>query len=186
MKDLLKQALAKMLETRDPVLLNSKDLRMARGLGILSLGLGLAEVMMPEKISKSLGMKNSQKIVHAYGAREITNGVAILTADDPTPAVWARVGGDILDMATLTAGLNKKNAQRKNVGIAMAVVAGALALDLFCASRLSMQKGSFQELATLPKNLNKKAHHLEKKAAKGFGKLQSRFLPNSHSSNLFH
>ncbi|MBN8898157.1 MAG: hypothetical protein J0H35_08225, partial [Rhodospirillales bacterium] len=57
------------------------------------------------------------------------------------PWIWSRVGGDALDVATLATGLGRRNPQRGASGLAMAMVLGVTALDIFCAARLSAAPG---------------------------------------------
>ena len=73
---------------------DSADRRARPGLGWFSIGLGLVELAAPRFLTRRFGMEGSEGLIQAYGAREIANGIAILAADDPTPWVWARVGGD--------------------------------------------------------------------------------------------
>ena len=112
--------------------------KVARGLGWFSIGLGLAEALTPRNLTESLGMTGSETLVRAYGLREITAGVGILASPRPTaPWLWARVGGDALDIATLTAAaLNPENPQKRAVGFALANVAAITALDVLCALQL--------------------------------------------------
>jgi hypothetical protein len=110
---------------------------LARGLGVFSIALGLIEVFAARSLTRALGMEGSENIVRAYGAREIATGIGILAAEDPTPWIWGRVAGDALDVATLVTGLGEDNPNRENVGLALAAVAGATALDVYCAQALS-------------------------------------------------
>ena len=110
---------------------------LARGLGVFSIALGLVEVFAARSLTRALGMEGSETLVRAYGLREIAKGVGILASNDPTPWVWGRVAGDALDIATLVTGLDEDNPKRGNVGIALAAVAGATALDIYCAQALS-------------------------------------------------
>ena len=115
---------------------------LAYGLGWFSIGLGTMEVLAPGSLARALGMRGSEPILRAYGLREIANGVAILASDDPAPWLWARVGGDALDIATLATGFHDENPKRDNVGIALAAVAGVTALDVLCAAALTMEASS--------------------------------------------
>ena len=110
---------------------------LARGLGWFSIALGAAEVLAPGSLARALGMGDKEGVFRAYGLREIATGIAILSADDPTPWVWARVAGDALDMATLSAGLDADNPRKGNVQLALAAVAGVTALDVICGRKLS-------------------------------------------------
>ena len=113
--------------------------RLARGLGLFSIGLGLAEFVAPRALARALGMPGNKPLIRAYGAREIATGVAILASDDPTPWIWGRVAGDVLDLATLTTGLEGNNPKQANLAIAFAAVAGVTALDVYCAQQLSRE-----------------------------------------------
>ena len=49
--------------------------------------------------------------------------------------------GDLLDLATLSKGLNTSNGRNANVGLAIAAVAGVLVVDVACAQSLSAESG---------------------------------------------
>jgi hypothetical protein len=115
---------------------NSAD-ALARGLGWFSIALGVAEVVAPGALARALGMRGQERLIRAYGIREIATGIGVLGSNDPTPWIWGRVGGDGLDLATLAVGLKRTNPQRDNVGIAIAAVAGVTVLDTICAQMLS-------------------------------------------------
>ncbi|WP_230531286.1 cyclase dehydrase [Microvirga roseola] len=112
---------------------------LARGLGLFSIALGIAEIAAPRKLARSLGMRGSEKLIAAYGVREIATGIGILASKDPAPWIWGRVAGDALDLATLATGLEGRNRKKENIGIAMAAVAGVTALDVYCAQTLSRE-----------------------------------------------
>jgi hypothetical protein len=114
--------------------------RLARGLGLFSIGLGLAEVLAPHGLCRALGMQGSENLVRTYGAREIATGVAILASHDPTPWIWGRVAGDALDLATLAAAHRGDNPKQGNLLLAAAAVAGVTALDIVCAQGLTAEQ----------------------------------------------
>jgi uncharacterized membrane protein len=113
----------------------------ARGLGWFSIGLGLAEVAMPRRLARMIGMDEdddgTRNLLFAYGLREIATGVAILRSERPAGAVWARVGGDVLDLATLGRAMTGEDADRGRLTAATAAVLGVTALDLLTGRRLS-------------------------------------------------
>jgi hypothetical protein len=113
---------------------------MAQGLGWFSLGLGAVELLAAPALARALGMEGRENLLRAYGAREVATGLGILTQEDPTPWVWGRVAGDALDLATLAPALDDDNPRAGNVGLAMAAVAGATALDVICARALSSER----------------------------------------------
>ena len=112
---------------------------LARGLGLFSIALGIAEIAAPRAMARALGMKGQEGLIAGYGVREIATGIGILASNDPTPWIWGRVAGDGLDLATLATALEGDNPQKGNVGIAMAAVAGMTALDVYCAQTLSRE-----------------------------------------------
>jgi uncharacterized membrane protein len=119
---------------------NDQDDRLANGLGMFSLGLGLAEVTAPGALAKFIGVNNDEKsrtILRSYGAREIGTGLGILAQKRPAGWMWGRVGGDMLDIATLAAAMSRPEADRAKIGRAIAMVLGVTALDVYCAQNLS-------------------------------------------------
>lgn len=112
---------------------------LARGLGVFSIALGLAEIVAPRAITRALGMEGNETLIRLYGLREIATGAGILAADDPTPWIWGRVAGDVLDLATLATGVEGNNPKQANLAVALAAVVGATALDVYCAQQLSRE-----------------------------------------------
>ncbi len=116
--------------------------RIARGLGWFSLGLGLAEIIAPGKLAGALGLEGKETLLRAYGGREIGAGIWALS-DTPGPALWARFGGDLVDLGTLAMGLRgADSAQKRNAGIALAAVAGITAVDLLTAMKITSERSS--------------------------------------------
>jgi hypothetical protein len=108
----------------------------ARALGWFSIGLGLAEVVMPRAMARALGLQDGVGVVRSYGLREILTGIGILTAKDPTPWVWGRVAGDALDLASL-GGVLPKSEQKLCVAGAIGAVTGIALADVATAKVLS-------------------------------------------------
>jgi hypothetical protein len=115
--------------------------KMARSLGYFSIALGVAELLAPRALSNAIGLKGLETVVRAYGAREIATGVAILASHDPAPWIWARVAGDMADIATVASGVQQHNPKRENAALALATLTAVTLLDVACASRLSGEKG---------------------------------------------
>lgn len=107
--------------------------RTAVGLGLFSVALGVAEIVAPDKMAESLGLQGKENLLRAYGLREIAAGLGILLASDPTPWLWARVGGDALDLATLGAGANEDNPKGDVLAVAIGAVAAVTVVDVLCA-----------------------------------------------------
>ena len=108
----------------------------ARGLGWFSIGIGLVEMLAPRPIAKFLGSKHPG-LIRVFGARELAVGVGILALNKPkAPWLWARAGGNALDIAALTMTYNNNAATRQTVGFSLANVVAITALDLWCAQQL--------------------------------------------------
>ena len=114
------------------------DVAAGRALGWASIGIGLTEIAAPKQLERWMGIGNGQNtgILRACGVREIMQGVDILAHDDPTPGVWARVAGDVLDSAALGVAAMKTKKPFSFAVITGMVLAIGLA-DLLCAKRLS-------------------------------------------------
>jgi hypothetical protein len=110
---------------------------LANYLGWLSIGVGLAEALAPERLAEALGMEDRTDLIRAFGVRGIVKGMGILAQRHPTPWMWARVAGDALDLATLATHLGADNPRRRNVAAAVAAVAGMAVLDVMCATQLA-------------------------------------------------
>ena len=114
--------------------------RMARNLGWFSIGLGLAELIAPGRIARSLGLEGKENLLRGHGVREIGAGIGALSVD-PTPAMWSRVGGDLLDLGALAIGFRDGDeAQRRNAGMAIAAVVGVTIVDLITAASLTRER----------------------------------------------
>ena len=112
-------------------------------LGYFSLGLGLAEVLAPQLISRLIGINDpddrSRATVRLMGVREIGHGLLILSNQRPAKAVWARVAGDALDLALLGRTLANPENDRGRTVLAAANVLAVTALDVMAARQLSQQ-----------------------------------------------
>ena len=77
-------------------------------------------------------------LIRAFGIREIASGIGILASARKAPGVWARIGGDVLDLVTLGAALVRHGPKRANAAMALAAVAPVVALDVLCANELRL------------------------------------------------
>src|SRR5581483_3693792 len=81
---------------------------LARGLGWLSLGLGLADLFAPRQVARMMGIRadpSASMMLRLAGVREIGTGAGILLSRRPTGWLWARVAGDAMDLALTTRAL---------------------------------------------------------------------------------
>lgn len=109
--------------------------KLATGLGVVSLGLGLTEALAPGRITKLVGAQGANhSIVRALGVREIGHGAAILLGSPQL--VWTRVAGDVLDLAVWARAAAKYPRARGRRGALIAVgLAGISAADAYAAVR---------------------------------------------------
>lgn len=115
-----------------------RDGALARGLGWFSIAFGMAELVAPRAITRALGLRGQEGLVQAYGLREIGTGIGILTAADPAPWIWGRVGGDALDLATVAGGLG--SSKRGGALLALAALGGVAAVDVACGRQLGRDR----------------------------------------------
>ncbi|VXD02285.1 hypothetical protein [Sphingomonas sp. 8AM] len=116
------------VERKGPSSMSGAD-RLARALGWFSIGLGVAELVAPGKLARSLGLEGKEALIRGYGARELASAVPTLSIDKPI-GLAARIGGDALDLATLATALHRDNPKRHNAAVATALVVGVTLLDI--------------------------------------------------------
>src|ERR1700712_1763776 len=116
------------VQRKGPSSLTGAD-RLARALGWFSIGLGVAELVAPGRLARTLGLEGKEGLIRSYGARELASAIPTLSIDKPV-GLAARIGGDALDLGTLAVALHRDNPKRRNAAIATALVAGITLLDL--------------------------------------------------------
>lgn len=117
--------------------------RQAKRLGWLSLGVGVAQLSAPQRIAQLIGVRNdarTRRTLRVLGGREIAAGLGILTQRKRARWVWARLVGDVMDMALLGMALNAKRAKTRRLVASTAVVLGVGALDYAIGRQLSRQR----------------------------------------------
>jgi hypothetical protein len=146
---------------------------LVRGIGLFSLGLGVAELVAPGKIAKTFGLEGKEALLRAYGAREIASGIGTLSMN-PQPALWSRVAGDVVDMATLAFGTRSENQDAKrNTWMGVAAVAGIAALDAFAATLMAKRGGErpppadYGDRSGLPKGVEASRGYYRQKKERG-------------------
>lgn len=111
---------------------------LARGLGWFSIALGIGELIAPRAFSRLAGSEDRAGLTRLYGLRELVCGVGILASRNPGSFLWARVGGDVLDLGTLAMVSNNRDSDdRRRAMKAVANVACVTALDVYAARGLS-------------------------------------------------
>lgn len=127
--------------------------RLTRALGWFSLGVGLAALAAPHRIAHVVGLTHDAgnlAMLRAVGLREIASGVGILTQSNPSSWLWARVGGDAMDLAMLTRAMGNENADRGKVATATVAVLGVTAIDALASMQMSQDQGVSSPEAAAP------------------------------------
>lgn len=112
-----------------------RDSRVINGLGWFSIGLGLAELLVPDPLARLIGVRERPALFRLLGLRELASGIAIFSRQRPAGALWSRVGGDLMDLSLLGLALGDPRNDRDRINAAIAAVGGVTALDLLCATR---------------------------------------------------
>ena len=108
---------------------------MAKGLGVFSVGLGLAELAAPRAIQRLIGIDacgRNDVIVRALGAREVAHGVGIFARPR---SVWTRLIGDVIDVAFVGIALADDDNDRTRLIPALGALLGVGALDALASWR---------------------------------------------------
>jgi uncharacterized membrane protein len=127
-----------LMQRARPGLPSSSAKRLAKGLGWFSVGLGLAELLAPRAIANISGVSNKHTgLIRLYGLRELASGIGIFAQKKPTEAVWSRVAGDAIDLASLGIACSAPDAKRGRITFATVNVLAVTALDVICAMQLS-------------------------------------------------
>jgi hypothetical protein len=115
------------------------DVTASRTFGLLSIGLGAAEVVAPERIGRFLGLENKATLLRLFGFREIAAGVGLLSRSRSAPWMWARVAGDALDLALVATALTPGRPRRATAATVLATLAAITAMDALIARRMQAE-----------------------------------------------
>jgi uncharacterized membrane protein len=115
------------------------EAKLAEGLGWFSLGLGVPQILAPGAVNRLIGVRDDatsrfwQRVV---GIRELAAAAGILGPPKSPPFLWARVMGDIMDLALLASAFGK-DTSRIRLDSATASVAAVSVADTIAAMRWS-------------------------------------------------
>jgi uncharacterized membrane protein len=117
--------------------------KLADFLGFFSVGLGLTQIVAPQLLARVIGIRHpdeeTRSTMRLCGLRELSSGIAILSNPQPRKAVWSRVVGDALDLLLLGRVLANPRNDRGLALFATTNVLAVTALDVMCATQLSIQ-----------------------------------------------
>lgn len=113
---------------------------LARALGWVSIGVGLAAVAVPGPLMKLIGLGDRPTLGRLLGARDLVIGAGLLLAGQNT-AGWVRARGiaDALDVALIMGGAAIGAFRRDRAPIGVATGAGFSALSFWIARQLEQR-----------------------------------------------
>jgi hypothetical protein len=112
--------------------------KLAKFLGIFSFGLGVAQLVSPERVNKLIGVRDTPKtrlIQRAAGVHELMAAQGIFAFSPPTPVLWTRVAGDVAHLGLLGRALGDRRKQKPRVLRTIGAVGGITAIDAFVSAR---------------------------------------------------
>lgn len=107
---------------------------LSTALGWFSVGIGIAELLMPRTVASSAGIDGQARnlrLLRACGMRELASGAGLLLRPHKPGWMWSRVAGDAFDLGLLA--FSRRRSGGNRALLASALVAGITALDLLAA-----------------------------------------------------
>lgn len=114
---------------------------LSSALAWVSLGIGAAELLAPRALGRAIGVGDHPTTMRLLGAREIATGIGLMSGKAPALWAWARVAGDVMDLALLGAAARSPDADTKRIAAAASAVLGVAAFDVYSSRRLSESDG---------------------------------------------
>ncbi len=109
---------------------------LARALGWVSIGVGLAALAAPRPLMKALGLGDRPKLGRFLGIRDLVLGAGLLRGQNT--AAWCKARGiaDALDVGLIIVGAATGAFRKDRARIGVATGAGFSALSFWLARRL--------------------------------------------------
>lgn len=123
----------------------SEPQNVARAVGAASIAFGVVDALFGQKFGKVIGADTKGAggpLFQAVGAREIATGVAAIAAPHHPGPLWARFGGDLLDLAALAVVVTKRDNPKRNAALATFALVAGIALVDFLAARYVQRAAS--------------------------------------------
>jgi hypothetical protein len=112
--------------------------RAAKFLGAFSFGLGITQLISPDRVNDLIGVKDTPKtrtIQRAAGVQELSAAQGIVAFSPPTPILWSRVAGDIAHLGMLANALRDGHNNRTKLLGTIGAVVGITAIDALVSVR---------------------------------------------------
>jgi uncharacterized membrane protein len=133
------------LATREAVKAQQDEVqRRGRGLGWMSLGLGVAQLGAPNAVRRISGVDDSatsRTVVPLVGARELVHAAGLLTSRRKGVWAWTRVAGDAMDLTSLGMAIaHRGGSRRRRLLVVTGAIAGITVVDLLTAVQATRAK----------------------------------------------
>jgi hypothetical protein len=112
--------------------------RLARVLGLFSFGLGAAQLAVPDRVNKLIGVHDTPRtraIQRAAGVQELSAAQGIFAFSPPTPVLWTRVAGDVLHLGLLGKALDSRRNDKSRLVRTIGAVAAIGVVDALVSAR---------------------------------------------------
>ncbi len=110
--------------------------KLARGVGLVSLGFGLALLTAPARTTESFGMGERKELGRFLGVRDLILAAGLLCGENPAPWLRARAVSDAADAVLLAGGAASGAFPRGRATFGFAVAACFSAFGFILARRL--------------------------------------------------
>ncbi len=112
------------------------EYKLARGVGFVSLGVGLALLAAPARTTESFGMGERKELGRFLGIRDLILAAGLLRSGNPAPWLRARAISDAADAALLAGGAAFGAFPRGRSMLGAAIATGFSTLSFILARRL--------------------------------------------------
>ena len=127
-----------------------------RALGLFSLGLGAAQLLVPGRFVRGAGLEPGPETCSAMrgvGLRELAVAPGLLLRRSPRAETWARVAGDVMDLLMLLGALDAgRGGDRERVRTTTAALGGLTLLDVVAARRTGRRTRPLRMIAATTVN----------------------------------
>ncbi len=147
--------------------------RLARALGMFSVGVGLSQILGPAAVARAIGLEDTgrnRSTMRAFGFREAATGMGLLTRRRPAAFAWGRVIGDVMDLAVLAGAFHSRRSRHGRVAATAAAVLGMTVLDIVVGQSLSRRDNSLPRRPARPHRIRvKKAITVNASLSEAYG-----------------
>lgn len=119
--------------------------RLARVLGLFSLGLGSVQIADPDGVNRFVGLRvtpENQAAMRGVGVQELLMGLPLFRRKAPAALLWGRVAGDAMQIGMLAAAMDNKKNDRDRLRTTIGALGAVAVVDLFAAIRASRRSAS--------------------------------------------